>query len=245
MEYEFEPKEWVLCRDGDKEEWRLDIFSRKSVDDGDYICVGMRWNYCIPYDGNEHLLGTKDKPTEWEVGDKVEVYEVWSKKWYDGKIVGINAAKMKDDGLGFKVESECFDRSDGWKWCKADQLRKPGAEETPWRPKAGEAVEALVDNKWRDAVLITDDHDDCIPYCIRFDNGTTMWCKACQIRKPAEKKGPDEPYKFGDKVQCREDGEWMDGLFIMDDKSGFKPYLIYIKEKNDTNYFEKEDIRRA
>ena len=236
MEYEFEPKEWVLCRDGDKEEWRLDIFSHKNVEYGDYICIGMRWNYCIPYEGNEQLLGTKNKPTEWNVGDKVEVQNADDDKWYDGEIVKLNT--KRDEGFHYSVEAECFHC--GPKWCRADQLRKPKAEEG-WRPKKGEAIEAEYDGEWHSAVLILDDRTT-LPYRVRLDSGETVWTSEDSVR-PARKK-KDEPYRFGDEVQCKEDGEWMDGLFIMDDHTTIR-YLVYLPSENDTVWVREEDIRRA
>lgn len=27
-----------------------------------FICVGFEWKYCIPYEGNERLLGTTQNP---------------------------------------------------------------------------------------------------------------------------------------------------------------------------------------
>ena len=244
---EFKPKDWVLVRDDDDGKWNLSIFSHK--DGNMYRCCGIWWLQCIPYEGNEALIGTTDAPEEkhvWHAGDHVDVLSDFDDMWHPGFIVEIDYTRS-GAGFSYRVESECFKSitSTGKVWCKADQLRKPGTEETPWRPKAGEAVEALVDNKWRDAVLITDDHDDCMPYRIRFDNGATMWCKTSQIRKPAEKKEPDEPmFKFGDKVQCREDGEWMDGLFIMDDHTTIR-FLVFLPSENDTIWVCEEDIRRA
>lgn len=238
-EHKFQPKEWVLGRQHDGGTWELDIFAYKS-DDG-YDCISGCYEQCLPYEGNEHLLGTKDAPVEWKVGDKVEVYEVWSKKWYDGKIVGIDAAKMKDDGFGFKVESECFDRTDGWKWCKADQLRKPEGK-SEWRPKEGEFVEVLREGEWKSGKVLEDDHSS-VPFYVRIEDGETRWFTECKVR-PAKKKEPDEPYKFGDKVQVREDGEWKDGLFVMND-DGIMPYLVYLPEENDTEWVCEEGIRRA
>ena len=29
-----------------------------------YYCVYANWNYCIPYEGNEHLLGTTENVKE-------------------------------------------------------------------------------------------------------------------------------------------------------------------------------------
>lgn len=59
--HQFEPFDKVLVRDYDSDKWVCDIFSH--IDDCDlYYCVGTRWKQCIPYEGNEHLLGTKNKP---------------------------------------------------------------------------------------------------------------------------------------------------------------------------------------
>lgn len=41
--------------------WTCDIFSHIDKD-GLYCCVSARWKQCIPYEGNEHLLGTTNKP---------------------------------------------------------------------------------------------------------------------------------------------------------------------------------------
>lgn len=57
------PFDKVLVRDGDDDKWVCDIFSH--IDENDfYYCVGTRWRQCIPYEGNEHLLGTTKKPEE-------------------------------------------------------------------------------------------------------------------------------------------------------------------------------------
>lgn len=64
QEYEFKPFDKVLVKDHDEDsEWRCDLFSRKN-EDGLYICVGSIYEQCIPYEGNEHLLGTTDKMEE-------------------------------------------------------------------------------------------------------------------------------------------------------------------------------------
>lgn len=50
------PFDKVLIRDFDKNMWCASIFSHtwKNL----YYCVGIWHNQCIPYEGNEHLLGT-------------------------------------------------------------------------------------------------------------------------------------------------------------------------------------------
>lgn len=60
QETELKPFDKVLVRNNDDDEWVCDIFSH--IDELDfYYCVGTRWEQCIPYEGNEHLLGTTNK----------------------------------------------------------------------------------------------------------------------------------------------------------------------------------------
>ena len=56
------PFDKVLVRDRKSSEWRANLFSYKKVNEPYYYCVYAGWNYCIPYEGNEHLLGTKNSP---------------------------------------------------------------------------------------------------------------------------------------------------------------------------------------
>lgn len=48
----------VLVRDANCYEWEADIFGRYS--DGYITLGGGKWKQCIPYEGNEHLLGKTD-----------------------------------------------------------------------------------------------------------------------------------------------------------------------------------------
>lgn len=64
------PFDKVLVRDNDEQMWTTDIFSfynEKHV--YHFMCVGHYTNQCIPYEGNEHLLGTTD--------DCDEFYKTW------------------------------------------------------------------------------------------------------------------------------------------------------------------------
>lgn len=64
------PFDKVLVRDNDEQMWTTDIFSfynEKHV--YHYMCVGHYTNQCIPYEGNEHLLGKTD--------DCDEFYKTW------------------------------------------------------------------------------------------------------------------------------------------------------------------------
>ena len=51
------PFDKVLVRDSKSDNWRANLFGYIGKD-GYYRCVYANWVYCIPYAGNEHLLGT-------------------------------------------------------------------------------------------------------------------------------------------------------------------------------------------
>lgn len=54
---ELKPFDKVLVRDSKSDKWRVNLYGYKG-NDRLYYCVYASWNYCIPYEGNEHLLGT-------------------------------------------------------------------------------------------------------------------------------------------------------------------------------------------
>lgn len=62
----FKPYDKVLARDNERQVWRANYFSHYEGDDKElsYVCIDYPYRYCIPYEGNEHLLGTKDPYTE-------------------------------------------------------------------------------------------------------------------------------------------------------------------------------------
>lgn len=62
--HQFKPFDKVLVRDSDIYEWKCDLFSRLGDNDGVFICLTAWWSQCIPYEGNEHLLGTTNKPKQ-------------------------------------------------------------------------------------------------------------------------------------------------------------------------------------
>lgn len=60
---QFKPFDKVLVRDSDYCNWVCDIFSHlEGMEDCNFACIGTWWRQCIPYEGNEHLLGTTNKP---------------------------------------------------------------------------------------------------------------------------------------------------------------------------------------
>lgn len=62
--YEFKPFDKVLVRKEGNKKWNISLFAREIVDDYNrlpykYECSnGTLWDCCIPFEGNEHLLGT-------------------------------------------------------------------------------------------------------------------------------------------------------------------------------------------
>lgn len=61
----FKPFDKVLVRDNDEQAWCANYFSHyKNAPDYFYVCINGIYHYCIPYEGNEHLLGTTDPYTE-------------------------------------------------------------------------------------------------------------------------------------------------------------------------------------
>jgi hypothetical protein len=60
------PFDRVLVRDNDGQRWTGDLFLYKTVSSS-YEGVHCLWNQCIPYEGNETLLGTTKQPDEYYI----------------------------------------------------------------------------------------------------------------------------------------------------------------------------------
>lgn len=55
--------EKVLARDSDTDKWVADLYGFENEEDQyKHWCVSGWCVYCIPYEGNEHLLGTTNDP---------------------------------------------------------------------------------------------------------------------------------------------------------------------------------------
>nr|DAQ71302.1 MAG TPA: hypothetical protein [Bacteriophage sp.] len=66
-EFELKPFDKVLVRDDDNDVWQIDFFEKQEEPlyfEINYVCLMSTWKQCIPYEGNEHLLGTTDSPQE-------------------------------------------------------------------------------------------------------------------------------------------------------------------------------------
>lgn len=61
-EYQFKPFEKVLIRTGETTKWRCGFYSHISEGAFKYITTNGTFAMCIPFKGNEHLVGTTDNP---------------------------------------------------------------------------------------------------------------------------------------------------------------------------------------
>lgn len=62
--HQFKPFDKVLVRDTDDSKWNCDFFLKMIHDNhAKFKCIVCgAWAQCIPYEGNEHLFGTTNKP---------------------------------------------------------------------------------------------------------------------------------------------------------------------------------------
>lgn len=67
---EFKPFDKVLGRNEKDDIWEAELFSRYNEESQyPFRCIGFARKYCIPYEGNEHLLGTKNNPKQYNLHD--------------------------------------------------------------------------------------------------------------------------------------------------------------------------------
>ena len=61
-EPQFKPFDKVLVRENNGQVWHCDFYSYTDSVHGMHYCVGHCGKQILPYEGNEHLVGTTDKP---------------------------------------------------------------------------------------------------------------------------------------------------------------------------------------
>ncbi len=64
--HEFKPFDKVLVRNFEDNNWDIEFFQEIGGEDIDYqfVCLSGCFNFCVPYEGNEELLGTSNSPKE-------------------------------------------------------------------------------------------------------------------------------------------------------------------------------------
>lgn len=125
--FEFEPfVTRVLYRDGQESSWLGGIFTHKT-EDGFYFVAGCRYGvrHCIPYEGNEFLIGTTDDPKEKWRPKKGKLVAVSNdeERWFAlvylgvGKTVAGRQTFMADEAewLSCVPEARC---PQVWKYCE-------------------------------------------------------------------------------------------------------------------------------
>lgn len=60
--YIFKPFDKVLVRQSDKNDWRVAFYSHFNEEENLHVTAWLSWYQCIPYEGNEHLVGTSNNP---------------------------------------------------------------------------------------------------------------------------------------------------------------------------------------
>lgn len=62
--YSLKPFDKVLVRCNEESVWRCELFSHYNTfnEQCPYVCLSSVYKYCIPYEGNQHLLGTTNNP---------------------------------------------------------------------------------------------------------------------------------------------------------------------------------------
>lgn len=64
----FQPFQKVLVKDNEMASindcftvWSIDFYSYFDMESHKHRCLGGLWDHCVPYEGNEHLLGTREE----------------------------------------------------------------------------------------------------------------------------------------------------------------------------------------
>ena len=91
-ERKFKPFDRVLVRDADSDVWRIQFYSHPYGEL--HACLNSVHVKCIPFAGNEALLGTTDSPEPelkegdavlvWDEGDSIKMIKVYSH--FDGEL---------------------------------------------------------------------------------------------------------------------------------------------------------------
>ena len=197
----------VLVRDASNEDWRYTYFSHKvNTSDWPYVssCTGSI--QCIPYKGNEHLVGTnkgyksyREKQKQWikenniKIGDKVKIIKKsfegdngWNLCWIAIMDTVINntgiITSIETDSIGIEVTNV------GIFYYPYHILEKV---EDRFEFKFGAKVKAMRDNNnIVEGILISyDKEDNNFPYCIAIQKernctiGTIEWVESIEYIK--------------------------------------------------------------
>jgi hypothetical protein len=112
----FEVYQKVLVRDTEDGIWAVDLFSHYI--DGEFVTLGNRlWAYCIPYHGNEDLVGTSESAWKPKTGELVAMSDGLN-KWVARIFVGMGETVGPSLYLGLDSESDNLDRAAYYSFCE-------------------------------------------------------------------------------------------------------------------------------
>ena len=82
---EIKPFDKVLVRDLDSSDWKAALYSHYDTEEKRHCASACKWVQCIPYEGNEHLVGTTDspKPKRWRASMEHSYYYLDSRTLID------------------------------------------------------------------------------------------------------------------------------------------------------------------
>lgn len=117
-DYNFKPFDKVLVRYNSDSTWICDLYSHYSKKNEKYCCVGGFCEYCLPYEGNEHLLGTTDipQPKRWRAEENGIYYFINAFGDVRDDIDNRNSSNdLYNIGNYFRTEEEARDMADKFK----------------------------------------------------------------------------------------------------------------------------------
>lgn len=112
----FEVYQKVLVRDTEDGIWAVDLFSHYI--DGEFVTLGNRlWAYCIPYHGNEDLLGTAKSAWKPKMGQLVAMSDDHN-KWVACIFIGNGGHGREFSYLGMDSDSSDPDKATYYSFCE-------------------------------------------------------------------------------------------------------------------------------
>ena len=113
----------VLVRDDDDKVWTANIFSHyRAGSTVEYVCMGFTWKQCIPYKGNEDLVGT-DKSPKCEREELTFLQKVTAWNSGLGAVRGYFLDKITFEGgkIQYKVINSKNKDAEYFQYCVADE----------------------------------------------------------------------------------------------------------------------------
>lgn len=119
MNEQFKPFQQVLVRIDKTGQWMCDLYSHYDSNTMYHICVGGRFECCIPYEGNEALLGTTDspKPKRWRAKKNCEYYYINSREEVVADLEGCTVVDDEHFNIGnyFRTREEAEEMANKFK----------------------------------------------------------------------------------------------------------------------------------